>query len=231
MIGSEIKSFVEDGLLDGQTIEETLFYNLLNSAKELVENERDWVFLRATDTTKTASQGDTFLTEKELPPYFAVDLSMYLVDSSNNPERCYPIAYEDRYFAKDSQNRYFINFASSTFGITGNRGQSKTIHLVYKRYTPDITSTSSWLCFPTRFDKLLGFIVSGMYKGGVDYDEINIKQALSNQRDGLLLWESLKQLDSRIKQREMGEAYEAQGQYNSDGLPTGDVKEFPLGLM
>lgn len=54
MTGAEIKTMAEN-ILDGDTIDDVFFYQLLNAAKNQVEDMRPWMFLRKLDSSVSAS--------------------------------------------------------------------------------------------------------------------------------------------------------------------------------
>lgn len=230
MTGTEEKTFVIDGL-DAGDIGDTEFYILLNVAKTRIEEERDWKVLEVTDTSKSVSSGDTFLTTKDLPSDFAQDIGLFLTNGDNKAVDYHPIPFRERYRRKDEPNGYWIDVASGKFGLTGKASSGySTINLVYRKTSAEITSGSSWV-FPLRFHPLLGFLVAVMFKGGVDYDNISVRQALQNREDSKMLWESLIDWNTQLDFKSQGNSYEGQGGYNNDGIPSGDGQSFPLGMM
>jgi len=230
MTGGELRTFVQTGLLDGGTINDIFFYQLLNVAKEKIENEREWRILETEDSSKSFSPGDTFETTKALPSDFASDIKLFLVDASNNRVNYSPIPYSERHSYKGVAGRYAIDYVNNVFIITGSVSRAYTAYLIYKKFSDDIASSSSWV-FPARFHPILGFLVAEMYKAGVDWDSVNVQQALQNRKDASMLYESMLDWDTRIRTQEMGNVYETQGSYNSDGLPTAEVNGVDLGQM
>jgi len=230
MDSATLKEFTES-LLDGETLNETLFYQLADVAKLKIEEERPWRYLITEDTTQTASSGDTFLTTKSLPSDFSQDRGLFVVDGNNNPIYYRPISYGQRYQYKDASRRYYVDLVNSTFALTGKLPTGyTTIHLVYKKFSPAFSSIQTWIA-PARFHALIGFLIAEMHKGGIDYDDITARQALQNRADGAMLYQAMIDWDSALAHQAMAGEYETQGQYDSDGLPTGDSYEFPIGLM
>ena len=230
MTGLELKTFTTDGLGAGD-IGDTEFYIMLNVAKTRIEEERNWKPLEDTDTSQSVSLGDTFLTTKDLPTDFAQDIGLFLTNTGNQAVNYHPIPFRERYQRKDEANGYWIDIANMTFGLTGKASSGyTTINLVYRKTSAEITSATSWV-FPSRFHPILGFLVAVMFKGGVDYDSVSVKQALQNREDSKMLYESLVEWNTQLEIREQGNSYEGQGGYNSDGIPSGDGQSFPLGMM
>jgi hypothetical protein len=229
MTGSEIKTFVEVGL-DAGSINDTAFYQMLNVAKTILEEERDWKILEKDYSSLSASVGDTFLTIKTLPSDFGNAIELFITDGNNAPTYYSPIPYRLRYHYKDASHRYWIDLANSTFGLTGKVSQSQTIHMIYRHTSSEITSGSSWV-FPSRFHALLGLMVSQMYKGGVDYDIVSARQLVQNRVDALALYQSLLLWDDNLRAKEQASRYEGAGLYDSDGLPSMDSYELDLGSL
>lgn len=230
MTSAELKTFTE-GLLDGETLNETLFYQLADVAKLKIEEERPWRYLITEDTSQTASQSDTFLTTKSLPADFSQDRGLYVVDGNNNPIFYRPIPYGLRYQYKDASRRYYVNLASSTFALTGTLPAGyTTIHLVYKKFSPAFSASQSWIA-PSRFHALIGFLIAEIHRGGIDWDDVNAHNLLQNRLDAKMLYEAMIDWDTALAHQAMAGEYETQGQYDSDGLPQADVHDFPLGLM
>lgn len=230
MTGAELKTFCEESL-DMDTLSDTVFFQLANVAKTRIEEEREWKILETDDTSQTASTGDTFLTTKTLPSYFGTDIGLFVTDSNNNPIIYTPIPYAERYQYKDASRRYWIDSVNGTFGLTGKLPSGyTTIHLLYRKVSTDIASGTSW-AFPSRFHAIIGFLVSEMYKGGGDYDDVSAREALQNRADAFTLYNALIDWDTKLRLREMNGMYDKQGGYGADGLPDGDTYDFPLGMM
>lgn len=227
---AELKTFTE-ALLDGDSINDTLFYQLADIAKLKIEEERPWRYLITEDATQTASSGDTFLTTKDLPNDFSQDQGLYVVDGNNNPIFYQPIQYEMRYQFKDASRRYYVDLVNDKFGLTGTLPTGyTTIHLVFKKFSPAIDADTIWIA-PARFHALLGFLIAEMIKSGIDYDDITARAALQNRADAKALYDSMLSWDDALRHQSLNGQYEMSGQYDSDGLPEGDLPSFPLGLM
>ncbi len=176
MTGQEIKTMTE-GICDIEgEIDDTLFLNLLNSAKDLVEDERPWVFLIKEDTNQTASAGDTYLTMKTLPSDLRYDYELFL---GANMYSYTPILFEQRGMYKDAGWYYYIDYKNSQFALCGSN-TGGTIHLFYICATPDITLTTS-PTWPDRFHRLLAYMVAGYYMMGVDADDIYARMSPENK--------------------------------------------------
>lgn len=114
MTGADLKTFVEN-LLDGDTIDDVLFYQLANIAKTNLEEERPWQFLKKLDSSATASAGQTFQTTRSLPDDFRSDYRVLL-----GPDReLQPIPFESQHLYRNVFGCYFIDLANDVYAITG----------------------------------------------------------------------------------------------------------------
>jgi hypothetical protein len=190
MTGSQIKEFTEN-VLDGLTIDDDFFYQLLNIAKTKLEEQRIWQYLKKLDSSNTASS-----TAISLPSDFAQDYRV-LVGTSNE---YLPVAFEEQHIYQNSSGRYFIDWANLTLKLLGSNIPSQTLYLYYKKFTPDIESDTSPV-FPERFHPLLGYYVAAYYQSGVDSDDVFARMAPENRLAAIELERAMKMWDSSIAMR------------------------------
>ena len=230
MTGAELKTFVEEGL-DTGTINETWFYQALNVAKTKLEEIRNWKILEKVDASKTALSSDTFLTTKALPTRFALDIELFVIDSTGaSPIYYTPIPSSRKYLYQNSSNVYYVDLANNVFALCGKVNGSKIINLVYKESSADIDESSSW-SFPSRFHPILGFMVGEMYRGGSDWDKINAQNLIQNRKDAMDLYDAMVAWDDSLKARELSNQYERTQSFDNDGFAMGDQTGFDLGRL
>lgn len=194
MNGQQLQDFTEE-LVD-DSIDDTLFLILLNTAKDKLEAERQWAYLLAVDATQSASAGDTYLSMKALPADFAEDVRV-LIDT----QELLPIPFEQRILYKDSPNYYYIDLANSNFAVT-RVGTGGIINLIYKKYSPALTVATSPL-FPERFHPILGYDVAAVYLSGVDIDDIASSQTAAHRMASLELRRAMAGWDANFRLRSM----------------------------
>jgi hypothetical protein len=154
MLGSEIKSFTDSLVQD--TSPESWFYNALNVAKDSIEEQRDWEFLRVLDTSSTRASGATVSASYTLPTYFRQPLTL-TVGSDTTPRQL--ISMGDARVLRDEPGYWYINHSASTYHLTGTEGAGGTIYLYYTKSTPDLDASGTPV-WPSRFHRLLGYDVA-----------------------------------------------------------------------
>jgi len=186
MNGAALKTFFL-GLIDEEDIDSTLFYQLLNVAKNRREAERDYMYLRTKDTSQTSSPGDSYTTMKDLPSDFRKMLRVFVGDTEH-----YGVGFEDQILYEDGAQKYYLDMANDQFAIIGQPASTETITQFYVKTTDDITSTTSPL-FPSRFHPILAYDVAGYYTMGIDADNIYARMSPEHKMAAELL------LDAMIK--------------------------------
>ena len=195
LIGSQLQTLFTSLNLD-YTIDDTLFYSLLATVQAKVEGKKEWIILRKTDTSESASGADSFTTPKTLPSDFFFWQSedpIVLVDNTNpNTYLNYwevPIA--KKFIYQSQSYRFFCDYANSHIYLGGTVDRTYTIYKNYI-YQPDkITAGTSWV-FPAKFHEYLAFGVAALHKLGVDFDDIN---KMSGDDNGKVFLEGLAQME------------------------------------
>ena len=197
------------------TIPETLFYRLLNVAKNKREDSRLWEFLKKMDSSKTASVGDTWATSKALPTDFRRDYKMLV----GTDIEYFPVPFEQRIVYKDAARRYALDLANSVYYLTGSVSAAKTIYLFYIKTSPEfaVATKESEICvWPDRFQPLLAFDVAAMFQGGVDYDDISARMSPFNRQMAKELEASMIQWNTDLQLRAMNNSFAGHGEAAAD---------------
>lgn len=190
--GAELKTFI-NSLNAEANIDNTLLETLVDNARTVIEEERPWMVLRKTDTSKTVTTGNTWQTAIDLSTI--TDFSRFyanqdgvvlkLFDGGSRVDYIRLKAFDQRLEYKDVSGTCVYDAATKQLYINGIVAFAGTLHIPYMyTSTPiDITSTSAvWTAFPSRFLALLGYYAVGIYKGAVDYDDINRAMLPENAR-------------------------------------------------
>lgn len=178
--GQELYSFLT--LLNGgATVDATLADTLVDNARAVIEEERPWMALRATDSSITVTTANTWQTAKSLAGItnfsrFYGELPIRLFDGVNRIEYYRQVPFDRRLEYKDVGNTFVYDAANDTVYLNGLIPFNGTLYINHVK-TSDAISLSSataiWTAFPSRFMPVLGYYAIGIYKGAVDYDSIN----------------------------------------------------------
>lgn len=196
MTGAEIKTMAEN-ILDGDTIDDVFFYQLLNSAKDTIEDSRPWMFLRKLNSSVTASTGNNYNTPITLPTDWRRTWKLFV----GSDMQYFPVPFDQQHLYANSPRHFVVDVASGTYYLLGTIGRADTIYHYYLKTTDDITSSTSPV-WPARFHKILGFYVAGYIQMGVDSDDIFARMAPANKAEAQMALNSMEAWDSALQANE-----------------------------
>jgi hypothetical protein len=150
MTGAEIKTFADALVQD--TMPDTFFIGAVNTAKDVLEGERDWEHLKKLNSSLTHASGSTSSTSHALPTDFGSPIRLTVgADTSARSL----VSYGDERMLRDDAGYFFIDWANSLYYLTGTEGAGGTLYFLYKRFTDDIASGTepSW---PAALDTTVG---------------------------------------------------------------------------
>jgi hypothetical protein len=225
--GTELNTFIT-GLNGGATIDAALLNVLINTAKTIIEEERPWMILRKTDTSKTVTTAYTWQTAIDLSTItnfsrFYGEEPIRLFDGGNRVEYFRQIPFDRRLEYKDVSNTFCFDENSSTVYLNGAVPFNGTLYINHLISTEDIdvdSADQAWSPFPSRFLPLVGYYAIGIHMGGVDYDSITARQApaqiavMNTLKNALETWDNQRQL-SAIEHNDPTELY---GGYRSGAI-------------
>ena len=133
MTGEEIIDAFE-GIVDDETVDSTLEYTLLNTAKKIIESSRNWSWLKKRDETNSAK---TKLTAMSLPSD-CKRVTRLMIEDDTTPYKQVPFESREEY--EDYPKKFFIDWEARTFSLCGSLADTKTAYLYYQKKTDDITS-------------------------------------------------------------------------------------------
>lgn len=193
MTGAVLKTMAEE-ILGGDTIDSTFFYQVLNAMKDKVEDERPWMFLRALDSSQTASTGNNYTTSIALPTAWR---STYkLLVGTDQPYVQVP--FDQQHLYRNNGRYFVVDVGNSVYYLLGNVGTADTIYHYYIKTTDDVTSSTepTW---PSRFHPILAYEVAGYIQLGQDADDIFARMAPENKAQATLLINSMRSWDSNLQ--------------------------------
>lgn len=189
--GQQLRTFATS-LNSEATIDDELLSVLMETGKAVLEEERPWLNLRKTDTSKTVTTANTWQTAIDLSTI--TDFSRFymnqdgvvikLFDGNDRIEYYTLKSFDQRLEYKDVSHTAVYDANSKNLYLNGNVPFSGTLHLPYMATTDEIDLNSAsavWTKFPSRFLPILAFYAIGVFKGAVDYDSINRQMLPANQ--------------------------------------------------
>jgi hypothetical protein len=200
MTGEEILTLAGD--IADEEIPQNLGVHLLNVAKNRREDSRPWMFLRKLDSSRTAATGNAWNTPILLPTDFRYERRVLVGPT----QEYFPVPIDDRVAYKNAGRRYAVDVANDVYYLLGNVAAADTIYFHYIRTTTDYgagTLTTSLIVWPERFQPLLAYDIAAVYKGGVDYDEVNARMAPVNRQMAKELEDAMIQWDQDLLERSM----------------------------
>lgn len=207
--GQELNTFIT-GLNAEATIDATLLDVLVDNARATLEEERPWMVLRKVNTSKSVTTSNTWQTAIDLSTItdfsrFYSDDPIRLYDGGNRVEYYRLVPFDRQLEYKDVSHTACYDENSKTLYLNGVVPYSGTLYISYVASSTavDLTSASAvWTLFPSRFLPILGYYAIGIYKGAIDYDQINRamlpenREAFRALKAAMLSWDEEKQLSS-----------------------------------
>ncbi len=182
MTRAELLTFVNTNLLDGRSMDETLFGIYLNLFKDKVEAARPWAKLRNEDSSQSITTSSVYTTSYTLPTRFAHPYPVKRSDGVYTPlvlvNGREVVTLEEIQWAQRLEHQtdfgYFaIDYANGTYCLTGTPGKSYTAYWSFIKYSPYLDADADQWVFPSQYHALLGYGVAAMEKAR-DYDEVNM---------------------------------------------------------
>lgn len=204
-------------LNDGDGIDTTLAYSLLNIARSMIEMKREWMVLRTVSSMSVSAGSDALnLTTMKinrfrgLYPVFhydGVSRTNYRQVPANTPLDLLSDPYVFTY-----------DHATKLMTLTRPAGTLYVNHIIEN---DAISASAGWQKFPAWAHPLLALIAVEMHKGGIDYDEQNARQAQYNSRDANRLLSMLERWDDELQLQMIGAIDPWQSR--SDGYQSGKI--------
>lgn len=208
--GTELATFIT-GLNADATIDPTLLDVLVDNAKAILEEERPWMVLRKTNSSKAVTAANTWQTAIDLSTI--TDFSRFhvnddkpalrLFDGTNRIQPYYLKSFEERLEWKDVSGTCVYDENAKSLYLNGTVPFAGSLYMPYLSTSPAIDLTEDdtvWTAFPSRFLPILGYYAIGIYKGAIDYDSINKQMlptnaaTLSALKNAMEKWDNEKQL-------------------------------------
>lgn len=140
------------------TLDEDYILELLNDAKDEVEEMALWEILKKSVEFTTTGSTNFETALGSLPSDFAEQVTVYDASDFQYDK----IDFQDRYGKRNRAFGYFLDIAGDKIFLSGTNIALTTVTLVYKRFSPDITTLTEWV-FPSRFHSILNYKMAELY--------------------------------------------------------------------
>lgn len=161
-------------------IDPTLFLQFVNVARIIREGMRPWRRLTKLANTQLVTPAVTWKTPLNLPSDFEFltkDGLIVLFDGNDTYQELEEVPWTDVIQYKDWSNRFVVDHANLLFYVLGIVDKNYNAWIHYQADYGDITLTTQWMNIPTRYHMMLAFDALCMYEMGVDYDDIQARNA------------------------------------------------------
>lgn len=148
----QFENYVDDSL-DGD-----LELQLVNDAKDEIEDELDLYICKKVDITHSTTVGQIYTTAVALPAKFLNFSKKYILVGT---QKFYGIALEDKLRYKDTPG-YFYYDPADGIHLCGTQNSVQVISIPYKEATSDLTLSTSPV-WPARFHGLIAMQMAFMF--------------------------------------------------------------------
>lgn len=211
MTGQEIKEFVEE--IADESLSDTLFLNLLNTEKDIVEESRDWEMFKKLDSSNSATQGNNYTSGYALPADFRAHHKLFV----GRDIEYTPVRFEEQHLYRNVSHNFYVDIANEQFFLLGNVGSPDTIYFYYFKTTPEITLLTSPV-WPERFHRLLAYRVAARYMAGVEIDDIFDALASEHKLAAIEIRNAMESWDAKMQNM----ANNRRQRFEGEGQPTED---------
>jgi hypothetical protein len=189
------------GQLIDDTIDSDTALSLANNAKDKVEGERPWEFLKAHDATNIASTSGNYLTQYSLPSDFAYELAIALSLGSDYLTQI-KTPFEYRVLHKDASGRYYLDMANSKISLCGTIAKAYILNIFYIKTTPDLTLATSpvW----PRFHRLIAFDMADLWFA-MDQGDKSRDWSPRWRAEQEILRQGMRNWDSKLKEKQLNQ--------------------------
>lgn len=201
MIGSAIKD-INTEIRGGREMDSVIFYTLLNQERRRIEGKRPWRKLATKDTSQSTLASDTFATSHTLPARFlrfSSQTRKIALISGTETIFLEEIPFESLNEKQNTPGYFAIDHKNSLYYVTGTYSKTYTHYIYFCQAQATITAADDWALGGDDFAGLLAFAVAVIDESGMDYDEVNMKQATGNSITASTIERSMNKWDDQLQ--------------------------------
>ncbi len=172
-------------------------YQLLSQAKNYVERVYKLEICKKSDSSQSASQGDTYTNFKSLPTDFRAFVKLYLDDM-----QYWAVKFEDLPLFKGVGRKVILDMRQNKFAATSPVSKSGTWNLYYIYKTEDFNSTNenTVVCtWPSEFHPLIPYQAAKIYQSNIDGDNISFRMSQEQEKEYQRLLDAVVSWDADLK--------------------------------
>lgn len=166
------------------------------------EAMRPFKALTKLDTSQIVTAANQYTTPHDLPSdfeYFTEDGLITLFDGYDDWQTIEEFPQVKQIQYKDYSNKFYTDLANNLFYVMGIVAKQYTAYVFYQADWGDITLSTTWVNIPKRFHMILALDTLAMYEMGVDYDDVQARNANELNRQAELIWNAMVQWDDNLQ--------------------------------
>lgn len=201
MTGTELYELNTE-IRGGRQMDTVIFFTLLNQEKRRIEQKRKWRKLVTLDATQSTAISDTVATPHTLPArflQFASDRNKIKLVNGSDVVTLEEIPYEQLQDKATTPGYFAINHATGLYYLTGSYSKTYTHYIYFCQSQAAITANDEWTLGGDDFGPILAFAVAVIDESGMDYDEINAKQATGNSVTASTIERTMNKWDDQLQ--------------------------------
>lgn len=206
MTGTQIKELNTE-IRGGREMDDTIFYILANQERRRIEGKRPWRKLATKDTSQSTSPSDTFATSHTLPDRFIrFSSNKRKIQLVNGSEviKLEEVPFEALNDHQSTPGYFAIDHANDTYFVTGTYSKSYTHNIFFCQSQETIAAGDEWVLGGDDFGALLAFAVAVIDESGMDYDDINARQATGNSITARTIENTMNKWDDQLTRAALG---------------------------
>lgn len=195
-------------LVSGFQMDSVLFFQMLNTARVIRQGQRPWKWLQKFDTTQIAIPAAAPITAPPttnklvLPAdfsYLTEDGEITLYDQNNTWQTFTEVPQNLLVPYLQVNNKFYIDHMNFFYYLLGVVDRQYTVFMNYQAELGDIAAATTWQNIPSRFHMILAYDAAAMYRLGVDYDDINARNADANAQAAERLYNAMCAIDDNLQ--------------------------------
>lgn len=176
-------------------------------ARNRVQEKRNWMCMRFADSSQTVQAGNN----SEIPVKLASGFMGFLDPGRNGGyggiqlfngtqwARLTEVPLEMKNSYYNQFGHFCVDYAQGLVYILGLCPQSYTVYQFITKDLGDITASSTWSQFPSRYAPILALRAAARWRLGTSFDDMNANNAADNDREVRDMFDDMVKWDARLQ--------------------------------